>query len=100
MTIASFYARNMPRQTADSSAPPRLARRRPPAFPRMGGEEAARAIRSMEHADSSPVSIFAVTADAFDDVLSRVEDAGMDGRITKPLNVPELLSTLRTKLGR
>ncbi len=69
-------------------------------MPRMGGEEAARAIRSMEHADSSPVSIFAVTADAFDDVLSRVEDAGMDGRITKPLDVPELLSTLRTKLGR
>ena len=64
------------------------------------GQQAARAIRSMEHADSSPVSIFAVTADAFDDVLSRVEDAGMDGRITKPLNVPELLSTLRTKLGR
>lgn len=29
----------MPRQTADSSAPPRIARRRPPAFPRMGGEE-------------------------------------------------------------
>ncbi len=38
MTIASFYARNMPRQTADSSVPPRIARRRPPAFPRMGGE--------------------------------------------------------------
>lgn len=37
MTIASFYARNMPRQLAGSSVPPRITRRAP-AFPRMGGE--------------------------------------------------------------
>lgn len=69
-------------------------------MPRLDGIEAARAIRAMEHADTGPVPLYAVTADAFDDALVRVEDAGMDGRITKPLNVPGLMAVLRERLGR
>lgn len=61
---------------------------------RMNGDEAARAIRALDRADAKAVPIFVVTADAFDEVLEVIRDAGMTGRITKPLEVQVLLETL------
>ncbi len=68
-------------------------------MPRMNGDEAARRIRSMDHPDAQNVPILAVTADVFDEALQTAEEAGMSGRITKPLDVHELISTLKDCLS-
>lgn len=68
-------------------------------MPRMNGDEAARAIRSMDRHDAQDLPIFAVTADAFDDALRRAQEAGMTGRITKPLDLQELLGALQEALS-
>lgn len=68
-------------------------------MPRMNGDEAARIIRSMDRSDTRSIPILAVTADAFDDALLKVKDAGMTGRITKPLDVQSLMGTLKEYLS-
>ncbi len=68
-------------------------------MPRMNGDEAARAIRQLEGEDADETPILAVTADAFDEVLRTAEEAGMAGRVTKPLDVRTLMSTLKEHLS-
>lgn len=67
---------------------------------RINGDEAARTIRAMDREDARRLPIFAVTADAFDEVLSTVREAGMTGRVTKPLEVRALLDLLAECLHR
>ncbi len=68
-------------------------------MPRMNGVEAARQIRSLDHPHARNVPILAVTADVFDEALRDVEEAGMSGRITKPLDIHQLMSTLKDCLS-
>ena len=68
-------------------------------MPRMNGIEAARRIRSLDHPHAHDVPILAVTADVFDETLRDVEEAGMSGRITKPLDIHQLMSTLKDCLS-
>lgn len=68
-------------------------------MPKMNGDEAARAIRQLEREDAEELPILAVTADAFDEVLRTAQDAGMTARVTKPLDVNTLMSTLKDCLS-
>lgn len=54
-------------------------------MPVLGGLDATRAIRSLDHADAGSVPIFAMTANAFQDDIIASINAGMNGHITKPL---------------
>lgn len=68
-------------------------------MPGIGGVEAARTIRALTREDAQNVPIFAVTAEAYEEILAEIADAGMTGRITKPLNVKELVSKLDAALA-
>ena len=58
----------------------------------MSGIDVARYLRSVPETKGIPM--FALTADARDETKNRCDDAGMDGLLTKPVDVLELISTL------
>ena len=63
-------------------------------MPRMNGYEATRAIRALEEKAKADIPILAVTADAFEEDRQKALDAGMNGHVTKPIEIPKLLETL------
>ncbi|MCB0321413.1 MAG: response regulator, partial [Bdellovibrionales bacterium] len=64
-------------------------------MPIMGGEEATRAIRSMKGGTNQSIPIIALTAHAMAGDREKYLAAGMNGYITKPINRPHLLQTLK-----
>ena len=63
-------------------------------MPVRNGLEAAREIRLSKQEDASLIPIYALTADVTDNVAERVENAGMQGIIFKPIDSAILYSTL------
>lgn len=63
-------------------------------MPYMDGYEASRQIRAMERKDAKKVPIIAVTANAFADDVYRVEQAGMNAHLAKPIDVKQLRALL------
>ncbi len=65
-------------------------------MPVMGGLEATRAIRLLPRMDATTIPIIALSANAFaEDKASSIE-AGMNGHLSKPIDVTELFSMLAT----
>lgn len=64
-------------------------------MPVMGGMEATRIIRTMGRQDSRTILIIAMTANAFDEDMKKSLDNGMNGHLSKPIDVDELLKTLK-----
>ena len=64
-------------------------------MPNMDGYEATRQIRSMEREDVAGLPIIAMTANAFEEDREKSFEAGMNGHLSKPVNVQELIKTLR-----
>ena len=69
-------------------------------MPKMNGYEATRAIRKIPGAYAAGIPIIAMTANAFDEDKKNAFDAGMNGHIAKPIDVPKLLKTLAEILKR
>lgn len=65
-------------------------------MPVMDGYEAARAIRRSVKADVGSVPIFAMTANAFAEDAQRAHDAGMNGHLTKPIDMEKVRQALAT----
>jgi len=65
-------------------------------MPVMDGYEATRQIRALERTDAREVPIVAMSADAFQDDIKRCLEAGMNGHIPKPIDLPKLYSLLRS----
>lgn len=63
-------------------------------MPVMNGLEAARAIRSMDREDCHTIPIIAMSANAFDDDLKKSVECGMNGHLSKPVEVDKLYRTL------
>jgi two-component system sensor histidine kinase/response regulator len=61
-------------------------------MPEMDGLQTAAAIRGRERASGGHIPIIALTAHTMSGDRDRFLDAGMDGYVTKPIRVPELLS--------
>ncbi len=65
-------------------------------MPIMDGVTATREIRALETENSSPTYIVATTANAMQGDRERYLAAGMDGYISKPVRINELVSALET----
>ena len=63
-------------------------------MPIMNGYDAAKAIRQLPNAYAAGIPIIAMTANAFDEDKRNAYEAGMDGHIAKPIDVPKLLKTI------
>lgn len=68
-------------------------------MPNMNGYEASRKIRAMKDENKANIPIYALTANAFEEDKRNALDAGMDGHLSKPIEMPALIQTLRKILG-
>ena len=64
-------------------------------MPVMDGYAATHAIRSSKRSDSASIRIIAMTANTFAEDVARARDAGMDGHLAKPIDIPLLMQMLR-----
>lgn len=67
-------------------------------MPVMNGYTATRAIRSSNHPAARRIPILAMTADAFAEDIAAAKEAGMDGHISKPIDIDVLYRQLETHL--
>ena len=63
-------------------------------MPVMNGYEATGIIRSSDREDLATIPIIAMTADAFADDIRKSEKAGMNGHISKPVDIKKLEDAL------
>jgi CheY-like chemotaxis protein len=63
-------------------------------MPIMDGYEATGQIRGLEDPEIAGIPIIAMTANAFEEDKKAAADAGMNGHIAKPIDVPILLDVL------
>jgi len=65
-------------------------------MPVMDGYEAARAIRASGRSDAQQIRIYAMTANAFAEDVAKAREAGMDGHLSKPIDLNRLFQVLKT----
>ena len=68
-------------------------------MPEMDGYEAARQIRALDDPRKAHIPIVAVTANAFEEDRKIALEAGMNGHLAKPYDIPAILDTLNTLIG-
>jgi len=64
-------------------------------MPQMDGYKATQTIRNLPDKDKACIPIIAMTANAFAEDKKKTMEAGMNAHLSKPLNVPELMDTIR-----
>lgn len=69
-------------------------------MPVMDGYQATRAIRAMDRPDAAGVVILAMTANAFSEDVQKSLDAGMNGHISKPIDIQQVISKLSRALNQ
>lgn len=69
-------------------------------MPEMNGLEACRAIRKIKRQDALTIPIIAMTANSFKEDVDAAEEAGMNGFVTKPVDVGYLFQVLGKAMGR
>lgn len=69
-------------------------------MPVMNGFEATRAIRKLPRADAASIPILALSANASAEDLASGREAGMNGHMTKPLDIPQLIERMSYWLKR
>ena len=67
-------------------------------MPVMNGYEATKEIRALDNPALAGITILAMTANAFDEDRKKALECGMDGFLSKPIVIEELISTLHDTL--
>ena len=67
-------------------------------MPIMDGYEATRQIRALEDSAKAAVPIVAMTANAFDEDKKKALEAGMNDHVAKPIDIENLVDTLKDVL--
>lgn len=68
-------------------------------MPEMTGYEATTAIRNLDSAFAKTIPIFAMTANAFEEDIKKANECGMNGHITKPFKIEDLIRFLYHNLS-
>ena len=69
-------------------------------MPQMNGYEATKAIRSLDdRPDGRTIPIIAMTANAFAEDVQASLDAGMNGHLSKPIVMDEVVKTIMRNLS-
>ena len=68
-------------------------------MPNMDGYRATEMIRGLSDKDKATIPIIAMTANAFEEDRKKALACGMDGFLSKPIVIEELISTLQNSLG-
>ena len=69
-------------------------------MPKMNGYEATKAIRSLQNRpDAVSIPIIAMTANAFSEDVQASLDAGMNGHLSKPIVLDEVIKTISRNLN-
>ncbi len=68
-------------------------------MPRVDGYEATRQIRAMDDKEKANIPIVAVTANAFEEDRKIAMEAGMNGHLAKPYDIPAIMDTLKRLLS-
>lgn len=63
-------------------------------MPVMNGYEATKAIRALDDKELSSIPIFAMTANAFEEDKKEAFACGMNGHLSKPIEIDVLFETL------
>ena len=66
----------------------------------MDGYEATRSIRALENPALAGIPILAMTANAFEEDRKAALDASMDGFLTKPIQIEDLIQILQSMIGK
>ncbi len=69
-------------------------------MPVMDGYEATRLIRKLEEPVLASIPILAMTANAFDEDRRAAFDCGMNGFLSKPINIKEVIQALQNVFGQ
>ena len=71
-------------------------------MPKMDGHQAAKAIRAMyaDRPDAEEIPIIALSANAFSEDVQTSLDEGMNGHVSKPLNMEEVTKVIERNLNR
>ena len=67
-------------------------------MPVMDGYEATKQIRALEDPKLSGIRILAMTANAFDEDKKKALECGMDGFLTKPIVIEDLIKAIQKLL--
>lgn len=67
-------------------------------MPVMNGYEATHAIRKLKDTQLAAIPILAMTANAFEEDKQEALKSGMNGHIAKPINIDNLMNTLKRVL--
>ena len=68
-------------------------------MPVMDGLESARRIRTSGHPDARTIPIIALTANAFDEDTKKSLASGMNGHLSKPIQVDQMLEVMGRCMG-
>ncbi len=68
-------------------------------MPIMDGYEATKTIRKFKNKKIANIPILAMTANAFDEDKKAAKEAGMNGHLAKPIDIPKLIEALREILN-
>lgn len=69
-------------------------------MPIMNGYEATRRIRALENPRLAEIPILAMTANAFDEDRKAAMECGMNGFLSKPIQLDEIIRTLQTVFAK
>lgn len=69
-------------------------------MPVMDGHTATKSIRGSSHPDAKAIPIIAMTADAFTENIDEAFASGMTDHIAKPINISELMNSLKHHISR
>ena len=67
-------------------------------MPVMDGYETTKKIRALEDPELSGIRILAMTANAFDEDKKKALECGMDGFLTKPIVIEDLIKAIQKLL--